>query len=699
MTKAVARGAWIAVASLAAVLLISATSLAASPGPPFPPRSGDARVVDAAGAFSADARANGEGLISTIQSFTGGEVLVYSQVKAGSSRTRAAADAVALLAQWQVGGSGQNGLVLLFDFDAAKKTGEVALAIGVGYEAWLPNGEDRGVVDDSMRSLLDAGQFDEALTAGLSRMYLDAAVISGGGTVSYGSGSTNPGVMPGPGAPTTPAATGPAVPAASGLVVPAASGSAVPEETPRPTARPAPIPAGPPYPSPQTGRRIYDTAGVLRPDTIARAQQVVDGIEERTGAQVVVYTQLKPGVDPSDAEADAAALIDQWGIGRRGFDDGMVILFDLDQSLRHGQVQLYAAPGFRVAFLSNAERQAIYENDMLPELRRANLDQALLVALTRIDEAATPAHANALQTGRQVNAVIGLVGAPVAFLLLVGWVAMAWFRFGRDPHVIDDPSIYVAGPPADLTPAAAAFVLDGGSSRRALTATLLDFASRGEIVFRQDNMGMYGNVGLQVGGDPPDAAAAAIANSRPLGKAEAAALDDLRRLARHEEGGYLDPRALREFGLKVGRFEDTIERQVVSRGWFREAPRISRNRWLGRAVLEIVAGVLVFIPAAVLPSDGLTLVSLALIAAGLVTLVAAFSMPARTMAGAMIHAMLAAYRRTLAKTLETARSMNQAVADAQVCRGCGRPTRRWSGRRPSGSSRSSTRCSGGAWRT
>ena len=46
----------------------------------------------------------------------------------------------------------------------------------------------------------------------------------------------------------------------------------------------------------------------------------------------------------------------------------------------------------------------------------------------------------------------------------------------------------------------------------------------------------------------------------------------------------------------------------------------------------------------------------------IVTLFIAKSMPARTLAGATIHAMLAAYRRTLKSTLAQARSMDAVVA-------------------------------------
>ena len=55
-----------------------------------------------------------------------------------------------------------------------------------------------------------------------------------------------------------------------------------------------------------------------------------------------------------------------------------------------------------------------------------------------------------------------------------------------------------------------------------------------------------------------------------------------------------------------------------------------------------------------------------LVAAGIVILIIARSMPARTMAGAMIYAMLAAYRRTLQKTMEQARSMQQVVDEAKL---------------------------------
>ena len=74
---------------------------------------------------------------------------------------------------------------------------------------------------------------------------------------------------------------------------------------------------------------------------------------------------------------------------------------------------------------------------------------------------------------------MGLIGAPIILVGLVGSALFAWLRYGRDPVYLDDPSIHMAGPPRDLTPAAATFVVAAGPSRRALTTAMLDLASRG----------------------------------------------------------------------------------------------------------------------------------------------------------------------------------------------------------------------------
>jgi uncharacterized membrane protein YgcG len=429
------------------------------------------------------------------------------------------------------------------------------------------------------------------------------------------------------------------------------------------------VAAGPPYPEPVDGQRVYDTAGVLSPTTIARAEEISRAIEARTGAQVVVYTQVKPESDtPELAEQDAIALVDQWGIGRKGFDDGLVILFDLDESLRHGQVQLYAGPGFKAAFLSNEERQAIFENDMLPHLRGGDLDGAVLAGLAKVDASATPEHAQDLERGRLINAVVGVLLGPGLFIALLGWAVLSWMRSGRDPVYVDDPSVLMPAPPDALTAASGALVFDGQSSRRALTTALLDLASRGELAFEQHDGLLSKKVAIRTQGSEPiddvDAAHRRLNARRPLSDAETYALLELRELA--PDQGILEDDDLLKFGTKVGKFNEKLERHTVQRNWFREAPSKVMTRWTGTGTLEIVGGIIALVAGFNIPFSGLVVLGGGLLAAGVFTIVIARVMPARTYDGAMIRAMLAAYRRTLEKTMEQARSMNQVVDEARI---------------------------------
>jgi uncharacterized membrane protein YgcG len=428
-------------------------------------------------------------------------------------------------------------------------------------------------------------------------------------------------------------------------------------------------PPGPPFPDPVEDQAVYDFARVFKPATIASAEATIDAIEARTGAEVAIYTQVVDyEVSTEEAHAHAAALMDQWGVGRKGIDDGLVILFDLDPTREHGQVSLYGGPGYLATYLDNGEKQKLFDEEMLPRLRAADLDGALLMALEGIDANATPAHAARLQAARQIDAAAGLIGAPILFVGLVGSAMFAWVRYGRDPIYLDDASIHMAGPPQDLTPASGTYMIAGAPTRRALTAAMLDLASRGLIAFREEKgfLGLGRKVGVVMNPsttDPETVARHARNAARRLGTAEQLAFKYLDALKKDDEG-YIEPDELLAFGTRVEGFNNELEDHVVERGWFREKPSKAQGRWAVRGTAAIVAGVVAFIGAVNLPSGGLTLIAVALIGGGVLVLVMSRWMQAVSLPGAMIRAMLAAYRRTLRKTMDQARSMNQVVAEA-----------------------------------
>ena len=410
-------------------------------------------------------------------------------------------------------------------------------------------------------------------------------------------------------------------------------------------------PAGPPYPVAVTGQRVYDYAGIFSQSTGAQAQSLIERIEVRTGAQIAVYTQVKPASYTLDlANEDALALMNQWGVGRKGFDDGLVILFDMQNNLQHGQVSLYAGSGYRAAFLSDAERQAIFDDDMKPLLAEGDLDGGLMIALHDIDANATPEHAATLERGRQINALI-FVGAAGLGLVLILYALLSWLRHGRDPIAIDDNSILMPAPPADLTPAMATIILDDRSSDRTVSAGLVDLAARGCIAFVADTkLAGATETGIKYLGE----------GEAGLPASEASLRDDIAKKSLNHDN-YLTPHTLYRL---VGGFDDLkgdLEAAAVKRGWLTAKPSEVTFHWGWIGVLELTVAIVVCFAWFLTGVSSLLVAAVSLALAGVVTLIVARYMPSRTPQGAMLWSMLWAYRRTLQLTLMQAHTMTDAV--------------------------------------
>jgi uncharacterized membrane protein YgcG len=121
-------------------------------------------------------------------------------------------------------------------------------------------------------------------------------------------------------------------------------------------------------PPSQAGVAVYDFADIWTPATEATAEQIADAIKARTQAEVAVVSWPSgfSHVDTDDARVDAITIINTWGVGRAGVNDGLVVLFDMDTTNRHGQIYLYGGKGFNELYLDADECQSTVDEDMLP---------------------------------------------------------------------------------------------------------------------------------------------------------------------------------------------------------------------------------------------------------------------------------------------------------------------------------------------
>jgi uncharacterized protein len=428
----------------------------------------------------------------------------------------------------------------------------------------------------------------------------------------------------------------------------------------------SPAMAGAPFPDPVVDQAVYDEAGILDPATEEALESRIDALEVRSGAEVVIYLQVDPFQDNESNLAAAESLMNQWGIGRQGYDDGFVILVSFEEDLVHGILSTYAGSGFEVAYLSEDEQTELRDEVMVPLFQAERVGDGLLAAMDVIEDEVTPEATASLDTYRMVNAVVGIPGAALVLLLTAGTAAVQWRRHGDDPDLVDSPSVLMAGPPADMTPPLATVLREGRATGNALRTVLVQLAGSGLIRFR--NLDQAKGKKREDDPDPetdpaidlPDPPLDQPTPEGPLGEAYRELL------ARGGSSRTLSRESLWGVNEGLDPIKRQLEQEVVRLGWLTRLPTPVIRKWVVVGIGELILGGMSIFFGFSIPMSGLTLVGIALIAGGLVTMAFGGQMSKRTPNGAYVDAMLKAYRRTLEKTLAQARSMAEVVTEPTV---------------------------------
>lgn len=421
------------------------------------------------------------------------------------------------------------------------------------------------------------------------------------------------------------------------------------------------------FPAPVNGVRVYDPAEAISADAEAQLESRIHAIEDRSGAQMAIYVRIAPDVTGDSNLTDARRLMDEWGVGRRGFDDGFVILLSFeDSTFQHGQVSTYAGSGFKAAYLSEDPQRHLREGLIIPAIRAGDAGQGLIAAVDEVDAAITPDATRRLETFRTLNAAIGLPGGILALLLTVGFSYAAWRRHGDDPELIDSPSILMAGPPAGMTPPLATVLREGRATQDSINTTLVELAGTGYISFR--NLDQVRKVKSDDDANPlidPAIDVLPLPHDRDeLPAPEAEAYETIRRSAGSDN--VVTRRSLWNLNDRLRSLKELLEEEAVRLGWLTQRPSPMITRWTVIGIVEFLAGSGLIWLGYSIPMSGLTLLGAALGVGGLVTVAFGRAMSQRTKNGAYVDAMLKAYRRTLEKTLQQSRDMNQVVQNEEV---------------------------------
>jgi len=433
--------------------------------------------------------------------------------------------------------------------------------------------------------------------------------------------------------------------------------------------------AGMTLPPNQPGVYVYDLAGIWSSTTVERAQSIAAAIRERTQAQVAIvsWPSDDPDVSTGTARADAITIMDTWGVGRKGINDGLVVLFDMDQgSTRHGQIYLYAGSGYLDSYLNEDEAASVVNDTMLPKAKDGDLDAALLDGLARIDAVTQPG--GNPERGKQaiINALLAALLVGVGALVF-GLFLKTWWERGRDARVVlIDDSVLLPDPPPGLTPALATVLRQDKVSKDAFTAALVDLGHRGLVTF-QEGAGVFGlgkHVDLVVPDKPLIDPSSLEARRRPLGSPEGALAASIRG---RSVAGVLSASTLKSgAGAELWEaFKKNTGAAAKATGYFRDNPNSITGRWVAIGIGLIVAVVVFGFIFAFDTSDNgnllrpgkafLGLPMLISIVLGGLIVVFSGRLAARTPEGARTLAMALAYRNTLKFEMAASHTVGEAV--------------------------------------
>ena len=433
--------------------------------------------------------------------------------------------------------------------------------------------------------------------------------------------------------------------------------------------------AGMDLPPNRPGVYVYDYARIWSSNTIDRAQSIAQAIRDRTQAELAIVSWPSDVLDVSTdtARADAITIMDTWGVGRQGVNDGLVVLFDMDSGSRaHGQIYLYAGSGFLEQYLNEDEAATVVNGTMLPKAKVGDLDAALLDGLARVDAVTQPGGNPDRGTQAIINALLAalVVGAGA---IVFGLFLKTWWERGRDARVVlIDDSVLLPDPPPGLTPALATVLREDKVSKDAFTAALVDLGHRGLVTF-QEGAGVFGlgkHVDLVVPDKPLIDPSSLEARRRPLGGPEAGLASSIRG---RSVAGVLSASTLKSgAGAELWEaFKKNTGAAAKATGYFRDNPNSITGRWVAIGIGLIAAVVVFGFFFAFDTSDNGNLLRPGkaflgvpmLISIVLGGLIAVFGgrLAARTPDGARTLAMALAYRNTLKFEIAASHTVDEAV--------------------------------------
>ena len=157
---------------------------------------------------------------------------------------------------------------------------------------------------------------------------------------------------------------------------------------------------------PPFGGHVVDDVGMLKPEEAAELDRLLASYQAATGGQIAVL--LVKSTEPESIDQFAIRVVEAWKPGRKGVDDGVLILVARDNPPALRRMRIEAGRGVQ-GELTDAQSNRILQDVMAPSFRtgdwHAGLDKG-------VEAVARVVHPDLVRTSAGYPAPVALAAAP-----------------------------------------------------------------------------------------------------------------------------------------------------------------------------------------------------------------------------------------------------------------------------------------------
>ena len=178
-------------------------------------------------------------------------------------------------------------------------------------------------------------------------------------------------------------------------------------------------------PVPALSGRVVDEAGMLDAAQRERLTAVLADYEARTGSQIAVL--LVKSTEPEAIEQYSIRVTDAWKLGRKGVDDGVLLMVARDNPSALRRLRIEAGRGVQ-GVLTDAQSKRILQNVIAPHFRQNHYYEGLVAGVgaiaTLLNKESFPAPAQHPAPQRQVESDGGGFSLFGIFALVIGFMLL-----------------------------------------------------------------------------------------------------------------------------------------------------------------------------------------------------------------------------------------------------------------------------------